>query len=352
MRAGMTSNKPLIPMADIKFLSQNPFSNKTVLMRADFNVSLDTHHQIANDERVRQALLTIRFLLANNNRVIILSHFEPNIEGADMSLQPVAIRLQRLINEENVVFAKTKEQIPPDARLVLMENTRYNEGEKKNDENYAKELASLGEVFVQDAFGVCHREHASVVGIPKFLESYAGLLLEKEMNYISKVLNNPNRPLVAVLGGAKIETKLGLIGRLSQVADTVLLGGLMGLEYKGNAQNVVIPKDYIEEDDKKYDIGEDTQELFTDYLYKAKTIIWNGPVGYVENPKYRSGTRSVYHAIVSNEAAISIVGGGDTITAISHEEDLRKISHISTGGGAMLEFIEKGTLPGIEALKR
>lgn len=337
----------------IQFLSQNPFSNKTVVMRADFNVSLNSHHQIANDERVRQALLTIRFLLANNNRVIILSHFEPNIEDADLTLQPVAIRLQKLIPEENVVFAKSKDQIPPDAKLILMENVRLDEREKKNDEEYAKELSSLGEMFVEDAFGVCHRAHASVVGIPKFLPSYAGLLLEKEMNYIKKVVDDPKRPLVAVLGGAKIDTKLGLINKLKDIADTVLLGGLMGLQYTDGASNVIIPKDYIKnEAGKELDIGEDTQELYTDYLYKAHTIIWNGPVGYVEDPKYRSGTKTIYHAMISNKDAVTIVGGGDTITAISHEEDLRKLSHISTGGGAMLEYIEKGTLVGIEAINK
>jgi 3-phosphoglycerate kinase len=340
-------------MSDIKFLSQNPFTNKTVIMRADFNVSLNEQHQIANDERVKQSLLTIRFLLSNNNRVIILSHLEPNIKTASDSLHPVAIRLQKFITEENVVFANNKAEIPASARLVLMENTRQNAGEKANDPLFAAELATLGEIFVQDAFGVCHREHASVVGLPKLLPSYGGLLLEKEMNYIGKVLSSPTRPLVAVLGGAKLATKLGLVNTLAQKADYVLLGGLMGLEYTEGAQNVIIPRDYIEDEQgNKLDIGPKTQELFSDYLYKAKTIVWNGPVGYVEDIRYKAGTKSIYHAIVSNKEAISIVGGGDTITAISHENDLQNISHISTGGGAMLEFIEKGTLVGIEALKQ
>lgn len=337
----------------IHFLREEPFENKKVVMRVDFNVSLNTRHQIANDERIRQAIPTLNFLLERGNRVVLLSHLEPPEEQVSTSLDIVAQRLQELMPQEKVAFIKSMRDTAANARLALMENVRHNPGEKANSKEYARELSLLGEVFVQDAFGVCHREHASVVGIAQFIPGYAGLLLEREIEQINKVTTNPTRPFIAVLGGAKIDSKLKLIHKLTTIADYVLLGGKMGLEYKGNAANVIIPVDYVyDEVGNAMDIGEMTRAKYEDLLFKAATILWNGPVGKVEDMRFQAGTKAVYHAIVSNRRAVSVVGGGDTITAISHENDLKNITHISTGGGAMLEYIEKGTLPGIEALKR
>lgn len=389
----------------IKYIDEVEIKNKKVFLRVDFNVSLNKDHTISNDERIRQALPTIKHLLANQNTLIIATHLgQPKGFDPVFKTDKVAVRLEELlgIHVNHVPFDKTfdKSIYPTHATpstIFLLDNIRFHEGEKKNNPEFAKSLADLAEIYVNDAFGVCHRPDASVVGLSPLMPHYGGLLLKKEVTMISKAIDKPAKPVVAILGGAKISTKINLISKLMNVADYFLIGGGLAntfmcaenhnigksvceyeetqtahrLIYEAKQKNtkLVLPQDAVvgktlESTDsvvKKVekiadmelilDIGPETQAEFGNIIAQAKTIIWNGPMGYTENPEYKRGTDFVYYSITQNAGAISVVGGGDTISAIAKEEYLEKITHISTGGGAMLEFIEKGTLPGIEALK-
>lgn len=373
-------------------------------MRVDFNVSLKPDHTIANDTRIQQALPTIRYLLDHGCKLVMTSHLgRPKGRDAQFSLQPVVAKLQELFPDKKVIlvddFLKDKSAIDnqqPD-QIIMLENIRFYAEEKKNDEGFARSLSSLGDVFVNDAFGVSHRADASVVGVTKFMPSYGGLLLKKEIEMISKIIDNPKKPVVAILGGAKISTKIHLVEKLMTLADYLILGGGIAntfikaqgheigksiCEYEEvdaahkmlyNAQQkntqIVLPTDAVVATDMEatsgevktvneipadalmLDIGPETQAKFGSVIAQASTIVWNGPVGYFENPAFRRGTDFLYYSITDNANAVSVVGGGDTLSAISKKEYLDKITHISTGGGAMLEFIEKGTLPGIDALK-
>lgn len=389
----------------MKYIDQAHITNKTVLLRVDFNVSLLPNRKIADDERIRQSLPTIELLLKNQNKLILISHLDrPKARDPKYSLAPVAKRLGEylpktkviLINDflsDRQIFQKQKA-----GEILMLENIRYYEGEQKNDPAFAKQLASLAQIFVNDAFGVCHRNDASVIGIPQYLPSFGGLLLKKEVETIKKAIHNPRRPFIAILGGAKISTKINLINKLMDVADYVLLGGGLAITVqkakgyeigksifeeealkmtktflargKNVDKKIIIPQDVVvaenkdaqdsgtvkkitevSKNDKILDIGPETQAQFGQLIGNAKTIIWNGPVGYFENPAFQRGTDFIYYAIASNHKATSIVGGGDTLAAISKKEYLDSITHISTGGGAMLEFIEQGTLPGIDALE-
>ncbi|MBP7967377.1 phosphoglycerate kinase [Candidatus Woesebacteria bacterium] len=393
----------------IRFIQDEQIQNKTILLRVDFNVSLNPNNlTIADDARIRQSIPTIEFLLKNNNRIIIASHLGRPKENRDpkYSMKIVCNQLHeylpnnpiRLINDFLTEDKKTFEN-QKNNEIYVLENTRYYPGEKDNNEDFAKNLASLAEIYVNDAFGVSHRPAASVVGITKYLPSFGGILLKKEIEMITKVLKNAQEPVVSIVGGAKIDSKIHIIDKLIDISDSVIIGGglantflfaqgynigesyaqvekkdiALELITKAKAQNVelILPMDCIignpqelEKGGMVYkiknvpdsgqilDIGPETSARIGTVIAKAKTIIWNGPVGYFENPHYRQGTDFVYYAITNNTEAISVVGGGDTLAAISKKEYLDKITHISTGGGAMLEFIEKGTLPGIEALKK
>lgn len=393
----------------ITYIDETDITNKTVLLRVDFNVSLTDNLSIADDARIKQSLPTIQYLLQNNNKLILISHLDrPKKRDPKFSLIQVAKHLQTLINNSRTVTLikdftqdhdkeRIRKQKPNE--IILLENIRFYHEEKNNDPEFAKKLANLADIYVNDAFGVSHRADTSVVGIPPLLPSYGGLLLKKEIEMISKAIEKPQDPVVAILGGAKISTKINLIGRLMEIADYVLVGGgiantfLSSQEYKigqsfceyeeiENARRllfsaaqkhtaIILPSDaavgYGEGNPHNgeirkigdippaasiLDIGPETKAKFGSIISRAKTIIWNGPVGLFENPPFNRGTDFVYYSITHNPDAISIVGGGETIAAISKKEYLDNITHISTGGGAMLEFIEKGTLPGIEALKK
>ena len=394
-------------MSKITYIDEVEIKNKTVLLRVDYNISLNKDLTIADDVRIKQSLPTINYLLGKNNRLILISHLDrPKEKDLRFSLKPVVKHLQNLLPGFKVQlvddFLEEKNQKifqeQTTKEILVLENIRFYPGEKQGDEKFAEKLALFGDVFVNDAFAVCHRTDASVVAITNFLTSYGGLLLKKEITTISKTIKNPKKPVVATIGGAKISTKLPLLYRLIEIADYLLIGGglantffcAQGLEigqsfceYEQIAASrkllfyaaqkktaVVLPSDVIVGNStntknggvvKKIDeipkgavildIGPQTQAQFGSIITKAKTIIWNGPVGYFENSAFRRGTDFIYYAITQNQQALSIVGGGDTLAAISKKEYLDKITHISTGGGAMLEFIEKGTLPGIEALK-
>lgn len=383
----------------MKYLSKTDFKNKRVLLRTDYNVSLTPHHRIADDNRIKASLPTIKNILEKNNRLIILTHLG-RPEGIDptLTLEPVRKRLKELLPDYNVKLVSDfqnknelfENQTPRD--ILLLENIRFFKEEDKNDTTFAKKLSALGDVFVNDAFSVDHRKAASIVGIPLFLPSYAGILLEKEFNQLSSLLSHPAHPFVALVGGGKISTKLTLLEHLLQKVDTLLVGGGIAttcLHAKGlqigksiseprllskastllsTASNkLILPIDVVVEDEQKgvhtrivtdiqpdeviRDIGPQTVTLFETYLRHAQTILWNGPVGFFETPPFDKGTEKVYEIISKNTQAIKIVGGGDSLAALSKDPGFEKhFTHVSTGGGAMLEFLEKGSLPGIDAL--
>jgi len=389
----------------MKYIDDVTIAHKKVLLRVDFNVSLNHNQTIADDVRIRQSLPTIEYLLKYHNKIIIIAHLgQPEKRDPEFSLHSVAKRLHEYLPQTKVTLVDDfltndrllKEQ--QEGEVLLLENIRFYPGEKKNDPEFARQIAALGEVYVNDGFGVSHRKDVSIVGLPPLLPSYAGLLMKKEITMLDKLMKHPYKPFVAIVGGKKIETKIKFITKLTTIADYVLLGGglantflaalgnkigdsifakddienakkILKLAEKEKTQillptDVVIGNsleshtsdvrriDQVEPHELILDIGPDTQAAFAVAINKAKTIVWNGPVGYMENPEFKRGTDFLYYAITHNTTAISVLGGGDTLAAINKKEYLDKITHISTGGGAMLEFIENNTLPGIEALKK
>lgn len=379
--------------------------SKRVLVRADYNVTLDDGLTIADDTRIRQTLLTLKYLLSKNCTLILLSHLgrPEGRKNEKFSLKPVAKHLQKILGKK-IHFVSSYQPEADQKKIkkykagevVLLENLRFYKGEEANDSSFAKKLASLGEVFVNDGFGVSHRAHASTVGITQFLPSVAGLLLEKEVDVISQALKKPKKPFVAIVGGAKTETKISLIDRFLEISDSILLGGCIAntflkawgyqtgkstvdheavetaksLLWKASRAQVafllpsdvvlgnlktdfvdgVVAVDKISPSLQALDIGPKTEAEFGHAISRAGTIVWNGPMGVVEKKEFCNGTDFIYYAITQNKEATSIVGGGETLASLSKKEYLEAITHLSTGGGAMLEFIEKGTLPGIEAL--
>ncbi len=386
-------------MSKVKYIDEVEIKNKRVLLRVDFNVALGRSNTVADDARIRQSLPTIKKLLENGNRIIVLSHLgRPKGVDKKYSLSVVVNKLKEYFPDENIaLYDDTAKIKSATEKFVVMENIRFYPKEKDYSTLFAKELASLADVYVNDAFGVCHRSDTSVIGPPKFIPSYGGLLLKKELQMISRVTDNPEKPIVAIIGGAKVSTKIDLLNKLIKMVDYLVIGGGLAntflcaqgkdigqsfCEYeavqqarkilstaKGSRAEMILPVDAAvaqNKDDKSYELmkvehipndksifdnGPESSARIAHLIAIAKTIIWNGPVGYFENPAFRRGTDFIYYSITQNDQALSVVGGGDTLAAISKKEYLDKITHISTGGGAMLEYIEKGTLPGIEALK-
>ncbi len=387
---------------------------KRVLLRVDFNEPLKGG-KLVDDFRMRSHLPTIQFLLKQKNSLVIVSHcgrpaFAPTVVGATVgkpalkikngfSLQPMARHLSQLLNKK-VIFVSDPFMGPGLARIsrlrsgeiAMIENIRLWKGEEKNDKRFAKQLTKLGNVFVNDAFSASHRAHASIVGVTKFLPSYAGLLLEKEITALEKVASRPKRPFVAVLGGAKISDKLPLIQKFLHSADGIILGGALantlfsvhGFEvgksvidtafkdtggFYGN-QKILLPYDVVvsrrvaekaKTETKKIgevstsefilDAGPQTLTLFGKSLAGAKTIVWNGPLGMSDFETFSSGTIE-FGRMIKKIRAFSVVGGGDTIAVLRRHNLLSGFSHVSTGGGAMLEFLAGKKLPGIEVLKK
>lgn len=387
------------------------FNGKKVLMRVDFNVPLDKEGKITDDSRIQASLPSIRHVLDHGGAVILMSHFgRPKGKASpEFSLSPCATRLSELLNKRvtmapdstgDKVASLTKDLQPGD--VVLLENLRFNPGEEKPEEypEFAKELASLADLYVDDAFGSAHRAHASVTAVPKLFpnKAAAGFLLEKELEYLGRTLAHPKRPFYAVLGGAKLGTKIGVIKALLKKVDGLFLGGGMAptfLKAKGlSIGNSLFDPDFLKEaeqilkdcESQKFplwlpqdvvavkkveagaesrvvdltaegipdgwegvDIGPKTISTYTRQLQNARTIFWNGPLGVFEIPEFAKGTYAIADAISKIEG-VKIVGGGESIAAVNARGLADKMSHISTGGGASLEFIEFGTLPGIEAL--
>jgi len=376
---------------------------KNVLMRVDFNVPLDDKLNITDDTRIRATLPTIKYILEQNPKKLILISHLGRPEGKKdpkYSLKPVAKRLEEILKEkvkflDDCIGEKIKKEIKNSKeKVILLENLRFYAEEEKNDPNFAKELASLGDIFVNDAFGTAHRAHASTEGITHYLTSVAGFLLEKEIQYLGKTLEKPLRPFVVILGGAKVSDKIGVINNLLPKCDCLLLGGGMAYTFLyaqgkniGNSKlekdkvdlakeilekakqlnkEFVLPVDHlvvdkietgqkgkivedIPEGKIAVDIGPKTVEEFKKRLKTAKTIVWNGPLGIFEIDDFSKGTYEIA-SFIGNLSATTIIGGGDTASAIAKFKLEDKMSHISTGGGASLEFMEGKVLPGIKAL--
>ncbi len=344
---------------------------KKVLLRTDLNVFIEDD-EVKGDFRIKRVLPTIKFLKKEGAKVIILSHVT---KGRAVGLLPVAKYMQSYFKVDfsrEVLGEETRRKIDnmKNGGVLLLENLRSDEREKSNDTNFAKELASLGDIYVNDAFSVSHRKHASIVGLPKFLPSYSGLLMDEEVANLSKAFKSKH-PFLLILGGVKFESKLGVLNRFIKTADKIFIGGALAnvfLKEKGidigksiydknvnikrfiKSKKIIIPKDMLTESGINWDIGEKAIEDLKEMIGKAKFIIWSGPLGNFEGG-YKAGTTEIAKAIANSKAS-SVVGGGDTISAIKKLKILGKFSFVSTGGGAMLAFLSTGTLPGIEALKK
>lgn len=345
----------------MKVVTEAKVTGKKVLLRADLDgpvKRLGRSHcgwESLDEAGLEATLPTIKFLRKEAARTIIIGHLDRpggRVVGK-LKLDPVAKKLDehiKGIRKIDVCFGPKAEKAVEDLErggFLLLENLRFYPGEEDNDSEFAKNLASLADLYVNDCFADSHRQHASIISIPKYLPSYAGLHFVKEVENLGKVLKNPVRPLLFIIGGAKVETKAPLVKKFAQVADVVLLGGLLMFERKlEGINNVHFPKDAVRVDD----IGPKSIEEFCDFIKNARTIVWNGPMGRFEEEEFEKGTRAIAEAIAKSEAR-SIIGGGDTIVALDKFGLRDKMSFVSTGGGAMLEFLAEGTLPGIEALE-
>lgn len=395
-------------MLNKKTIGELKVRGKKVLVRCDFNVPIDEEGNITDDIRIRSAMPTIEYILNSGGSVILMSHLgrpkgEPKPE---YSLRPVAKRISQLVGKEvkfaddNLVIGNITKSLARELKqgdILLLQNMRFRKEEEENDEIFSKELASLGDIYVNDAFGTAHRAHSSTVGIAAFLPSAMGYLIEKELRIMGRALETPERPFIAILGGAKVSDKIGVIENLIDKVDILIIGGGMAYTFlkseghevgqslleedkislagslikKAKEKNIefllpvdtVVAKKFAQ--DTEYwtvdiesipetmmgmDIGEKTIELFIKKIDKARTIIWNGPMGVFEMPVFAEGTREIARSM-ANSGAITIVGGGDSAAAVEKFGFADKMTHVSTGGGASLELLEGKVLPGIDALE-
>lgn len=390
-------------------LRKEEIENKVVLVRVDFNVPLDKDLEITDDTRIIAALDTIKYFLSHHCAVILMSHLgRPDGKFVDkMRLNPVAIRLERILQKKVLKLddcigervEKEVKRLNP-GEIILLENLRFHQEEKKNDPVFSKQLASLADIYVNDAFGAAHRAHASTAGVATYLPSYAGFLMAKEVKSLGKLLSNPEKPFISIIGGAKVSDKIEVLESLIEICDILLIGGGMAYTFlaaqdlevgksllerdyidyvkelmekaKTGNKEIVIPKDILaarefKEDAKSFnlpadkmeldmigmDIGMKTIELYNQKIQNARTIFWNGPMGVYEMEKFAQGTNQIASKIASlDKEVFSVIGGGDSIAAVKKIGLSGKISHISTGGGASLEFLSGKKLPGLEVLKK
>ncbi len=391
-------NKKTVKDIDLK--------NKKVLVRCDFNVPMDENQNITDNTRIKAALPTIKYLLEQNCKVILCSHLgRPKGEVLpEFSLKPVAKELAKLLGKEVIMAndvigedACKKAENLKNGEVLLLENLRFHREETDNDPEFAKKLASFGEVFVNDAFGTAHRAHASTEGVTKYLPAVSGFLIEKELKFLGDAISNPERPFMAILGGRKVSDKIGVIESLLEKVDVLLIGGAMaytffkamgygvgnsiceldkldlakeimqkakeknvkfmlpvdtkvGKEFDPNTESKVVKNSEIPDGWEGFDIGTETIKIYAEELKKAKTIIWNGPLGLSEFEQFAVGTNSIAKTLADLDV-VKIIGGGDSAAAIEKAGLADKFTHISTGGGASLEFLEGKKLPGIEALQ-
>lgn len=380
-------------------------AGKKVIVRVDFNVPLDADKNITDDKRIVGALPTIKYLVDKGAKTILVSHLGRPKEGFEekYSMKPTAVRLGELLGKEVIMAkdvigedAKSKAAALKDGEVLMLENVRFHKEETKNDPAFTKELASMAEIYVNDAFGTAHRAHASTAGLADFLPAVSGFLIKKEIEFMGKALANPARPFVAILGGAKVSDKIGVIENLLEKVDTLIIGGgmaytflkakgyhignsiceedkldlaknlmakaeakgvnlmlpigsMVAQEFKNDTEIKYVPSDAMPDGWMGMDIGSLTIEKFSKEISKAKTIIWNGPMGVFEFPNFATGTKEIAKA-VAESGALSIVGGGDSAAAVEQLGYADKITHISTGGGASLEYLEGKILPGIACL--
>lgn len=391
-----------------KSIKDVDLKGKRVLMRVDFNVPFNEMKEITDNGRIVGALPSIKYIIEQGGKLILMSHLgrpkgKPNPE---FSLEPVAKELSKLLdrevafaNDDLVVSAKTVEMASQlkDGDVLLLQNTRYRKEDEANDSEFSKELASLGDIFVNDAFGAVHRAHASTAGVAEYLSAVSGLLIEKELRVMGNALDNADRPFVAILGGAKVSDKIGVINNLIEKVDTLIIGGGMAYtflkaqgyeigtslleedkiklakelmskakekgvkfllpvdivvakEFAADAKHKTVSFDAIPSDQEGLDIGEKSREIFSEEIVKAKTIIWNGPVGVFEFDAFAKGTLAIAEAMAKADAT-TIIGGGDSAAAVKKLGYGDKMTHISTGGGASLTYLEGKSLPGIEILE-
>lgn len=378
---------------------------KKVFVRCDFNVPMDENQNITDNTRIKAALTTIKYLLEQDCKIILASHLgRPKGEvKPEYSLKPVAKELSRLLGTEVIMAndvigedAKTKASNLKEREIMLLENVRFHKEETDNDSEFAKKLADMAEIFINDAFGAAHRAHASTAGIADYIPAVSGFLIEKELTVLGNAINNPERPFMAILGGAKVSDKIGVIDSLLDKVDTLIIGGGMaytffkaqgynvgnslceidktnlaleamekakqkgvklllpidtkvGKEFKPDTESKTVAWTEIPDEWEGFDIGEKTIEMFKQELKNAKTIIWNGPLGLFEFDQFAIGTNEIAKALAESDAT-TIIGGGDSAAAVEKAGLAYKMTHISTGGGASLEFLEGKKLPGIECL--
>jgi len=392
----------------IEDLKEKQLEGKKVLVRVDFNVPLNEELEITDDTRIVAALPTIKYLISHHTKVILMSHLgRPKGKVVEkLRLDPVAKRLSKLLLQEvrkaNDCIGEEVEKIVSnmqDREVVLLENLRFHPEEEKNDYEFSKKLANLADIFINDAFGTAHRAHSSTVGVAKILPSCAGFLMSKEIEVLSNLMENPERPFVVLLGGAKISGKIDIVQNLLDIADKILIAGGMSYtclaaqgyavgnslleeydleivrkmlkraeelgnkillpidlviarkEVSEDAKSIMVGIDSIPKDGIGVDLGEKSLAMFEEAIKKARTVFWNGPVGVFEIDKFAKGTNRIARALADiNGKAITVIGGGDSIAAIDKAGFTKKITHISTGGGASLEFLGGKKLPGIEVL--
>ena len=379
---------------------------KKVLVRCDFNVPMDEEKNITDNTRIVAALPTIKYLLENNCAIILCSHLgRPKGEfKPEFSLKPVAKELSKLLNKEIIMAndvigedARSKANNLQNGQIMLLENVRFHREETDNDPEFSKQLASMAEIYVNDAFGAAHRAHSSTSGVAQYLPAVSGFLIEKELKFLGNALNNPERPFVAIMGGAKVSDKIGVIDSLLEKVDTLIIGGGMaytffkaqgyevgnsicemdkldlakelmekaknkgvklmlpidtkiGKEFKPDTESKTVSWTEIPEGWEGFDIGEESIKMFAEEIKKAKTVVWNGPLGLFEFDQFAIGTNSIAE-VLSQIDATTIIGGGDSAAAVRKAGLENKMTHISTGGGASLEFLEGKKLPGIECLQ-
>lgn len=391
-------NKKTVKDIDLK--------EKKVFVRCDFNVPMDENQNITDNTRIVAALPTIKYLLEQNCKIILASHLgRPKGEvKPEFSLKPVAKELSKQLGKEVIMAndvigedAMSKASNLKEGEIMLLENVRFHREETDNDPEFAKKLASMAEIFVNDAFGTAHRAHASTTGIADYIPGVAGFLIEKELKFLGNAINNPERPFVAILGGAKVSDKIGVIDSLLDKVDTLMIGGGMaytffkaqgynvgnslcevektglalqamekakekgvklllpidtkiGKEFKPDTESKTVAWTEIPDEWEGFDIGEKTIEMFKKELQNAKTVIWNGPLGLFEFEQFAIGTNEIAKTLAELDAT-TIIGGGDSAAAVTKAGLADKMTHISTGGGASLEFLEGKKLPGIECLQ-